>query len=113
MSFKMFDFVSTRDNTLGFVASEKMKIPYIQDGAGSSNAHTPCLFSPEDFDFFEGYLVYLMPEGNYEVYADHSIKICDTKDIYEQTRIFDHATSGLRFHLSLLEYLRKNSNYLK
>lgn len=113
MSFKMFYFVSTRDNTLWFVASEKIKFLYVQDGAGSKNSHTPCLFAPEDFDFFEGYLVYLMPEGKYEIHADYSINIRDTNDIYEQTKFFDHATSGFRFYLSLLKYLKKNSYYLR
>jgi hypothetical protein len=106
MTFKKIDLVITREHELGFIASDIMDVPYIPDGCGCVNYNTPCKLEADDFHTVKGYLIYLMPSGKYDVYNEHSLTLFDFDCIYDSTRLFDHATSGLRFHLSLLEMLK-------
>lgn len=105
---KKFDLVRIYSNKLGIIVSDLMDIPYIRDGCGSANFEIASTLKPEDFDVFQGYLIFTMPEGGYEVCAAHSIKSVDLNCPYDRTSIYDHATSGMRYHLTLLKLLEDN-----
>lgn len=105
MDFHFLSFVETTSGDIGFIASDLLEFPYIHDGCGTANYKTPCKLEKKDFDFFEGYVVYVLPEGNYKVFNKEAISILDTENPYNHSKIFDRATSGLRLHLSLLEKL--------
>ena len=108
MTFKKFDLVLTQNNSFGVIVSDLMDIPYIPDGCGTANYNIASSLKEEDFDSFQGYIVFTLPEGNYEICADHSIKAVDLNCDYDRTSIYDHATSGMRYHLTLLKLIGKS-----
>lgn len=107
MNVKFVEIKYDYKNRFGIVISDKMDIPYIHDGCGCKNYNqAETNLEVNSWPTFEGYLVFELPSGDISVKAINAIEEVKINDDFEgqmtSCSIFDNATSGMRYHLTLL-----------
>lgn len=105
------DFVYNRaGNEYGIVLKAMDRFPYIPDGCGSANYNeAETNFDVSTWPSFEAVVVFMLPSGKYEICNPLNLIVINNIDpdsfdaLWLSTSMFDHATSGLRYHLTLLK----------
>lgn len=100
---------SSLPDKFGIVLTDIIKIPYMNDGCGTVSFNTPEKdLNVDNWPMYEAYVVLMLPSGKHEIITEQYLKPLDEykEDSDKQflcASLFDHATSGLRYHLTLLE----------
>mgnify|MGYP003578507983 CR=1 FL=1 len=105
--FKKMDLVWARNaghDQMGVVLMGPMEIPYFHDGCASALAFKPLdITNPAEWEStFTGYLVYVLVEEKYQVFAHHNMKLVEA-DPQEGYIPFDNGTARLRVAFGMVK----------